>query len=223
MLKELHYARLQRAWERTLKGPGTCYRVGDTHSLQIHTVCGDAIGSIVWGGSDAILEYFLEAPELIRSKHILELGCGVGVVGLFLCKMGAAEVIMTDCAEHLALPSHNLAMNSGELVGPSCLCCVSALNWGGDSAWEQFCDKNREFVSQMEIVVGSDLVYTEKGALDLANLLSLIIPHGSSVVFIMSYLERGAGHFFFNRVREVGLAITTISKRGNHSIIKIRR
>ena len=48
----------------------------------------------------------------VKGKHVVELGCGVGLVGLVAARCGAASVLMTDYSEaSVAWGGHNAERN----------------------------------------------------------------------------------------------------------------
>lgn len=59
--------------------------------------CEDGTGFEVWHPATAAACWALmEDPSLVRGQHVLELGCGLGVLGILCAKLGAASVLFTD-------------------------------------------------------------------------------------------------------------------------------
>ena len=50
----------------------------------------------MWLGSEVLSQYLLQQPKLIRNKTVLELGAGLGLVGITCHFIGASKVILTD-------------------------------------------------------------------------------------------------------------------------------
>merc|ERR1719498_1199726 len=50
----------------------------------------------VWPSSLALAKLITSAPSIVRGKRVLELGCGLGVIGLAAAHAGASEVLFTD-------------------------------------------------------------------------------------------------------------------------------
>ena len=169
-LKSLHLARIERTKKRLFEGPGVPFQCPKILLDSIHTTLtlystpGEAIGSIIWSGSGALIEYLAEhSSELTIGKRILEVGCGVGVAGL-CCASGlkAAEVVLTDVASLCDLPQHNVNVNALAHKGSARVC---PLDWGEESAWEEFLTSNPQFAAGgLDTIVGSDVVYTQQGA-----------------------------------------------------------
>lgn len=49
-----------------------------------------------WAGSQALARYLLDHPEAVRSKTVLDLGCGNGLSALAAAKAGARSAIAND-------------------------------------------------------------------------------------------------------------------------------
>ncbi|KNE61729.1 hypothetical protein AMAG_06531 [Allomyces macrogynus ATCC 38327] len=61
-----------------------------------NTISGGTTGLKTWPASLSMAEYLLIHPDLIRGKAVVELGSGVGVLGLVCARLGAARVTLTD-------------------------------------------------------------------------------------------------------------------------------
>jgi predicted nicotinamide N-methyase len=49
-----------------------------------------------WAGGAALARYFLDRPEMVRGRSVLDLGAGSGLVAIAAVKAGAARVIAAD-------------------------------------------------------------------------------------------------------------------------------
>jgi hypothetical protein len=57
----------------------------------------DTVGWDIWEGATELLcEHVAENPLLVQGKRVLEIGAGVGVVGLIAAKCGARSVVISD-------------------------------------------------------------------------------------------------------------------------------
>eukprot|EP00746_Dinoflagellata_sp_MGD_P055353 gnl/MRDRNA2_/MRDRNA2_24097_c0_seq1.p1 gnl/MRDRNA2_/MRDRNA2_24097_c0~~gnl/MRDRNA2_/MRDRNA2_24097_c0_seq1.p1 ORF type:complete len:371 (-),score=61.22 gnl/MRDRNA2_/MRDRNA2_24097_c0_seq1:101-1213(-) len=81
-------------------------------------VVADPLGSIwpglgwcVWSSGEVLADYLAEHPELFHSKACLELGAGVGAVGMTMMKKGASLVVVTDVEDQVPLLERNLDEN----------------------------------------------------------------------------------------------------------------
>ena len=59
----------------------------------------DRTGQLVWKGALLMANFLAARPELVHSKHVLELGSGCGLVGILCSLLGAKSVTLTDGAE----------------------------------------------------------------------------------------------------------------------------
>lgn len=78
-----------------------------------------------WAGGTVLARHMLDRPEVVRGSHVLDLGCGSGVVGIAAAKAGAVRVTASDIdANALAATRLNAALNEvaievveGDLIG----------------------------------------------------------------------------------------------------------
>eukprot|EP00397_Hematodinium_sp_SG-2012_P057273 GEMP01071411.1.p1 GENE.GEMP01071411.1~~GEMP01071411.1.p1 ORF type:complete len:170 (+),score=27.45 GEMP01071411.1:333-842(+) len=56
----------------------------------------------IWPSAQLLAEWIIDHPEKVRGKRVVELGCGAGLPSMAAAKVGAKEVIATDCC-NLAL------------------------------------------------------------------------------------------------------------------------
>jgi len=65
------------------------------------------IGSHLWPVSMALCKYFELTPELVANKKVIELGAGIGLLGLVIARLGAAHVCLTGTA-HFWIQRHRV-------------------------------------------------------------------------------------------------------------------
>ena len=91
---------------------GKALTVGFDNSIQ-------STGASVWSTGPMLLRYLQRQPKvlnrLVVGKRILEIGAGVGLVGISLASVGAAEILLTDqeCCIHLM--NENIKRNSDSI------------------------------------------------------------------------------------------------------------
>jgi len=69
-----------------------------------------------WAGGTVLARHMLDRPEVVRGSHVLDLGCGSGVVGIAAAKAGAVRVTASDIdANALAATRLNAALNEVEI------------------------------------------------------------------------------------------------------------
>ncbi|KAL1523626.1 hypothetical protein AB1Y20_018562 [Prymnesium parvum] len=136
----------------------------------------DWTSGVLWRGGEALAEYLIAHPTVVRGLRLLELGAGTGVVGLAAVMAGAAEVTMTD--RHVEQAAENVEANPA--LAPAVR--VLELSWGAEMA--------ASLAGDVDLVVGADLVYphssSEAMELLLATLQALRRPS------VLAYVERCA-------------------------------
>eukprot|EP00397_Hematodinium_sp_SG-2012_P035585 GEMP01038295.1.p1 GENE.GEMP01038295.1~~GEMP01038295.1.p1 ORF type:complete len:189 (+),score=47.82 GEMP01038295.1:158-724(+) len=157
-----------RAGEKLLReqckcdGAGHFFRTRVIHGLQIREIpwdlAGDVgTGGVVWRAADVLISH-LPAADEIAGKRVLELGSGCGLPGLVLACRGA-DVVLSDYAPILV---ENLKYNSAMNEIP--VRCIQ-LDWHAIEDADQF--------GPFDLVIGSDLVYGDRGPL-LASVISAL-------------------------------------------------
>jgi len=72
------------------------------------------IGSLAWYPAFVLSKYFEVSPSLCHGRHVIELGCGIGLTGISTLLLGARSAILTDVADVLPLTRRNVAENQLE-------------------------------------------------------------------------------------------------------------
>lgn len=110
----------------------------------------------IWPSSIALSEYV--CSRNIYGKNVLELGCGVGVVGIVAALEGA-KVLMTDYEEDaLKFTRMNIEKNFTQaMLDP--LVEVMYLDWRTPALSEKF-----------DLIIGSDLIYEQRNHQPILNL-----------------------------------------------------
>ena len=111
-------------------------------------------GATLWDSSLALTNFltYHYADTDLSNKHVLELGAGVGLVGMALASMGA-NVVVTERDMALPLLRRNVDRNA-EVTGGRVE--VAVLSWSGEVMQKLI--KAREN-DPFDIVVGSDLIF----------------------------------------------------------------
>ena len=74
-------------------------------SLELET------GGDQWYAGLALCYYLIQNPHLVRGKRCLELGSGLGLVGLTAARLGARRVVLTDLELQLDVLKYNVGLN----------------------------------------------------------------------------------------------------------------
>ena len=102
---------------KVLSDPNTAFRCGG-----------------LWASASVLVQWLAEKPERIdryvRGKRVLELGSGLGLVGVGLAKLGASHVHLTDLPQQIPLLRQNVEANFDEERRSGEHIVLSALPWG---------------------------------------------------------------------------------------------
>ncbi|WOL05382.1 protein N-lysine methyltransferase METTL21A isoform X2 [Canna indica] len=126
-------------------------------------------GAVMWDSGIVLgkfLEHAFDSGTLsLHGKRVVELGAGCGLVGCIAALLGA-DVILTDLPDRLKLLKKNVDVNVGE-GNKRGSARVTELEWGDDL--------DDEFFDPVpDIVLGSDVVYSEGAVEDLLTTLKQI-------------------------------------------------
>ena len=142
----------------------------------------------IWPTSVALARWFLEARLPAPAGWACELGCGLGLVGIVLAKIGW-RVEATDFVEDaLILTNHNARLNTVDANH-----CVGYLDWRNPVG------------AKREYLVASDIVYEKKNHRYLEKVLQAVLAPGGCLYlgdpqriacgeFVALLQQRGYGH-----------------------------
>eukprot|EP01134_Creolimax_fragrantissima_P000603 CFRG0603T1 len=148
---------------------------------------GNVAGKL-WSVSLVLLNYFQKmGVNAFAEKRVLELGAGVGLLGIALSRAGA-KVTCTDL--HLVLPllQSNVTRNQEENVENTGTCKVTALAWGLDEFRESTVGKEIEQEGDYDYIIAADLVYDE--CLHDILVETLQQTMGPNTVLYLIYIDR---------------------------------
>ncbi|KAK9766024.1 hypothetical protein K7432_005193 [Basidiobolus ranarum] len=129
-------------------------------------------GLRTWEASLNIAEYFKSHPETIQNKSVLELGSGVGFLGLYCSHAGAKQVIMTDYSEHVLTGlENNIRLN--------CQQCPNASS--SRLSWEDL-EESEVANHQFDLVIGTDVTYDAAIIPVLVRVFKHFLVRGSEVI-----------------------------------------
>ena len=70
-----------------------------------------------WASGQVLARFLLDRPELVRDRHVVDFGCGSGIVAIAAARAGAAGVIAVDAdPAALAAARDNAALNGVEIA-----------------------------------------------------------------------------------------------------------
>ncbi|RXM37138.1 UPF0764 protein C16orf89-like [Acipenser ruthenus] len=153
---------------------------GDFVSLteSVAVISEGTTGLVTWEAALCLAEWALELPQVFKDRSVLELGSGVGLTGIALCKSCSPKrYTFSDChptvlqqlqrnveLNGLALRGSSVADSSSADVGVA----VEGLDWAAVSE-EQLQDL------QADVVIASDVVYDPEIVCCLVGLLSKLL------------------------------------------------
>eukprot|EP00397_Hematodinium_sp_SG-2012_P063400 GEMP01087488.1.p2 GENE.GEMP01087488.1~~GEMP01087488.1.p2 ORF type:complete len:105 (+),score=14.75 GEMP01087488.1:333-647(+) len=84
----------------------------------------------IWPSAQLLAEWIIDHPEKVRGKRVVELGCGAGLPSMAAAKVGAKEVIATDCC-NLALAKFSDLIRYADWKAISLYDCWKRIKRGG--------------------------------------------------------------------------------------------
>ncbi|KAF9382026.1 hypothetical protein CPC16_009562 [Podila verticillata] len=138
-----------------------------------------------------LAEYFIAHPDLLSGKNVIDIGCGVGFLGISCAMLDAKKVVLTDGnTDVLTMAKENIGYNS-----VACPTTASLLDW------ENFTEE-QIVALDAEVLILSDLTYDPTNIVPLITVLKAILVKGVSAY--MSSAIRNPKTFvdFFARIKE---------------------
>lgn len=130
-------------------------------------------GDIVWPAGLALTRMLAHCPSFVADKTVLELGSGLGAVGLTAAQAGAKSVVLTDYdADVLALAAAGAQQN-----GVDARVATERLDWSLASV-------RTPDGGPFDVVVGADILYDRDNAHNIARLLPQLLSAEDARCFI---------------------------------------
>ncbi len=138
----------------------------------------------LWPSSVALATHLWQAVDL-RGMEVLELGCGLGLVGIVACCKGGVVTLTDYEADALTFTLYNLYRNSCRQA------IVRHLDWHAPALKQTY-----------ELIIASDVLYERANFQPLLHLLqSALGPQGG---FILAEPNRPVARDFFRLLRDHG-------------------
>jgi predicted nicotinamide N-methyase len=138
----------------------------------------------LWPSAIALARY-LQRHVPLQGMRVLELGCGLGLVGIVASRQGAAVTCTDYDADALAFARYNVLYNECQQT------VVRHLDWQAPSLTETY-----------QCVIASDILYERTNFLPLLRLLqAALTPDGR---FILAEPNRPVARDFFRLLRDHG-------------------
>jgi len=157
---------------------------------------GDTSGNLLWPAARSLAAHLITHPELVHNCRVVELGAGVGLLGIVAGALGAKEVVMTDVTCTIPLLQRNLEANRAV-----CGDCVSVeeLWWGTEEG------PGGE-LANVDVVLGCELLYRQNVETCIALINSITKLIGDSGICLLLYEGRDCWMEdveFFDRVNAI--------------------
>lgn len=139
----------------------------------------DHFGSFAWPSSQILQSLLLSNRDLVQGKTVLELGCGIGIDGIFASKW-AKWVYLTDLGEPSSILENcrrNCEKNHCENV------TILPLKWGTFT-------KAVLNLPTIDILIGSDVCYDTHLLDDLFCTISFFLQRNSNLKVLIVIPER---------------------------------
>ena len=154
----------------------------------------DATAFSVWDGGILLADYLQARPVVIQGKHVLELGAGLGLVGLTAAALGAQSVVLTDLVVVMPCLSQNIATNQAlwQAAGCTSVTCTP-LDWFDPYPLPR--PPNSSTGDCWNVILLADCVWTLDLVSPLIRTLTALIHRaktvGGRLEVLISYQRRG--------------------------------
>ena len=151
----------------------------------------------VWDSARHLAAYVKRGGGDITGERVVELGCGLGVVGIAAAKAGASAVVLVDrepeCL-HCALATASLNGCTVGVDGDEGVVVSAAVGTFASASTS---------ISRADVVLGSDVIYDSSHMRDLAAACRCLAPR-ALISDPAAGRARGAREAFVNAVTEMG-------------------
>ncbi|KAI8602932.1 putative methyltransferase-domain-containing protein [Dissophora ornata] len=133
------------------------------------TISSGTTGLRTWEASFWLAEYLIKHPETLAGKNVVDIGCGIGFLGIACAVLGAKKVMLTDGnTQVLTMAEQNIGYN--DVLCPT---TASFLDW------ENFTNEQIAAL-EAEVLILSDLTYDPTNIVPLVTVLKAILVKGVS-------------------------------------------
>lgn len=143
-----------------------------------------------------LAQFVANCPSFVKGKHVVELGCGVGLAGIAAATAGAKSVVCTDKDPTvLELAQMNINRNNVGHVAR-----VQVLDWCNQTSWI-------DALPPCDVILAADVVYNAQVHGDFVNMCEALMPDdGRAIVAdpIQRYVRPSFVKLCSNRGLEVG-------------------
>ncbi|OZJ04840.1 hypothetical protein BZG36_02336 [Bifiguratus adelaidae] len=173
----------------------------------------DLLGGYVWLSSIVFCSYLAQIAsrpsksDLIKVENgsvWLELGAGVGLIGLLLAKLGVGQVVITDVRELVQTMQQNVEANGFSNEEGSAI-LARELFWGNQDQINRLKEQYETF----DYIVACDCIYSEASASALAQTMWMLASTKTTIIVLTELRNKGAQDAFIKEAEPL-LYIETI-------------
>jgi predicted nicotinamide N-methyase len=181
----------------------------------------DLTGSVPWEGSKVLAQHIVQLQHL--PKSVVELGAGLGVVGLTAAAMGS-KVVLTDMRPSILGRKSNVLLELMELNAETNnldkAVTVRELEWGNKDHIEDLIAHNN---GGFDMIFGADLLYHEATLPALVEtIVALRKPGGDTMVVLSQAFEaRRSVASFHAVVADHGFNLEVLDTQGVTLIVSL--
>jgi len=146
----------------------------------------------LWPSGLALARYLWRAVD-VRGLHVLELGCGLGLVGVVASRKGAVVTLTDYEADALAFARHNIMHNGCQRA------LIRHLDWHHPTLTEKY-----------RLIVASDIIYERANFLPIVQMLQTsMAPSGR---FLLAEPNRPVARDFLRLLRDHGFRYERVTE-----------
>lgn len=163
-----------------------------------------ALGATVWDGSIALAKMFdnrkLFPEQYLNSCRAIELGAGCGLVGLYICHLGANHTVLTDQKCCIPLLEENLRLNIPKTYQDRIQ--VREYSWG---------DKLGSLINngRFNLILAAEVLYSVEDSLLLAKSIPDLADEQARV-FVSMGRNRGGEQSFVDAMKKQGWSVREV-------------
>ncbi|KAG3118773.1 hypothetical protein PI124_g5928 [Phytophthora idaei] len=154
------------------------------------------IGGKLWDSCLVLTRYLAARREVLVGKQVVDLGSGLGLVGIF-CSLLGARITLTDMEEVIPLLDYNIRLNfpeDGQADSSAKGAVAPVLPVAREHLWG---DPPRDLPMQPDVIVLSDVVYDPEGYTPLVSSLEALATSAETLVLMAHRSRNPMEHQFF--------------------------
>jgi len=158
----------------------------------------DTVSTKVWEGALLLRERLLGHKESWAGVRVLELGAGVGLVGLALAALGA-QAVLTDLGNAMGVLDANVQRNVEVVSAAGGSARAIELDW----LWDEERQRAMVPLDRFDFILGADIVYEHQC---IEPLLQTALRFGNEI-WLLQNIHRAGSEMFLELARAQGLLV----------------